>query len=121
MNRSDMDERAVQRATLSLLAGLGLQAFHVPNSGSLAGDKMARIKQGARRKADGVRAGVPDLVVIDRDGRVGFLEIKEPGEEKIDPEQVWWRDELRRRGVPWALVNTPDGSLAALREWGWRS
>ena len=113
-------ERAVQRAIMDTLARLGYQAFHVPNGVRLPGDKLARLKQAAARKKDGVRPGVPDLVIVDRASRVGFVEVKETGEVNLDPDQVWWRDELLRRGIPWALVNEPDGIISVLREWGWR-
>lgn len=120
-------ERKVQRANLDLLARLGYQVAHVPNGVPLGGDKLARAKQMARLKADGLRPGFPDLVVFDKPRfgidmmpRVGVIECKEEGEDKLDPDQEWWRDELQRCGHYWALVNTPEGSLAALREWGWR-
>jgi len=121
-----LSEREVQRAVLGTLAQLGFQAFHVPNEVRLSGDKLARLKQAARRKADGVRAGVPDLVLIHH-GRVlaanvssvGFVEVKETGEVNPDPDQEWWRDELGRRGIPWALVNDPAQIIDVLKEWRW--
>ena len=68
-----------------------------------------------------MRPGFPDLLVIDRRSpRIGVIEMKREGREELDPDQIWWRDELQRLGVPWALVNTPDGSAAVLRMWGWR-
>lgn len=121
-----LTEREVQRAILDTLARLGFQAFHVPNEVRLPGDRLARLKQAARRKADGVRAGVPDLVVIHHGkvltfntSPVGFIEVKETGEVSPDPDQIWWRDELRRRGIPWALVNDPAQIIDVLKEWGW--
>lgn len=114
-------ERAVQRANVQLLAYAGCHAVHVPNGSHFAGDQFARAKQSAALIADGVRPGFPDLLVIDqRAPRVGTIEVKREGVSKLDPDQEWWRDELARLGIPWALVNTPDGSTAVLRQWGWR-
>jgi hypothetical protein len=114
-------ERPIQRANIHLLTMMGCYAVHVPNGTHLAGDDLARAKQTAALKADGVRPGFPDLIVIDqRVIRTGFMEVKREGRLTLDPDQEWWRDELQRLGFPWALVNTPDGGAVALRQWGWR-
>ncbi len=121
MKRPKLAERPIQRANIQLLAMMGCYVVHVPNGAHLAGDAEARAKQIAALKADGVRPGFPDLTVIDqRVVRVGFIEVKREGRTDLDPDQVWWRDELQRLGLPWALVNTPDGGADALRAWGWR-
>lgn len=119
-------EREVQRAVLDTLARLGFQAAHVPNEVRLSGDRLARLKQAARRKKDGMRPGFPDLVLMHH-GRVlaanvspmGLVEVKESFEVNLDPDQEWWRDETRRRGIPWALVNDPAQIIDVLREWRW--
>lgn len=118
---SKLAERPIQRANIQLLAMQGCYAVHTPNGSHLAGDAIARAKQTTALKADGVRPGFPDLTVIDqRVPRVGFIEVKREGRSDLDPDQIWWRNELRRLGLPWALVNTPDGGSAVLRAWGWR-
>lgn len=121
---ASLSERAIQRANMQLIIALGFQAAHVPNGMNLSGDRIARAKQMAVLKKDGLRPGFPDLVVIGAfnspgQGTAGFIEVKEEGETKLDPDQLWWAKEIMRRGLPWALVNTPDGAKAALREWGW--
>lgn len=114
-------ERPIQRANVHLLTMMGCHVVHTPNGSHLAGDELARAKQTAALKADGVRPGFPDLTVIDQRAlRVGFMEVKREGKSTLDPDQIWWRDELRRLGFPWALINTPDGGALALRTWGWR-
>ncbi len=121
MKQPRLAERAVQRATIELLARLRCHAAHVPNGSHLAGDAIARAKQTAALKKDGVRPGFPDLIVLDQTTpRAGAIEVKREGRTDLEPDQVWWRDELARIGFPWALVNTPDGAAAVLREWGWR-
>lgn len=114
-------ERAVQRATVQLLGAQRCWAVHVPNGAHLAGDELARIKQVAALKKDGKSPGFPDLIVIDqRAPRVGFIECKREGVSTLDPDQVVWRDDILAAGLPWALVNDPQGGMAALRAWGWR-
>lgn len=121
MKPPSLAERPIQRATIELLARLRCHAIHVPNGSHLAGDAVARAKQSRALAADGVRRGFPDLLVIDQTTpRVGFIELKREGRSKVDPAQLGWRSEFERIGLPWALVNTPDGAAAALREWGWR-
>jgi len=67
-------EQAIQRAAvqyLRIMENLGeLTFFHVPNGGRRSRAE-ARIFKGL-----GVRAGVPDLVVLFPGGRCAFIEIK---------------------------------------------
>lgn len=121
MTRARLLERPVQRALITSFGYLRCYAVHTPNGSHLAGDAIARAKQIAALKKDGVSPGFPDLTILDQlKLRVGFVEVKREGVEKLDPAQVWWRNELLRLGYPWALANTPDGAGAILREWGWR-
>lgn len=113
-------ERPIQRANVHLLSMMGYLVIHTPNGSHLAGNAIARAKQTHALKADGVRPGFPDLTVIGRAPQIGFIEVKREGRTTLDPDQVWWRDELLRLGFPWALVNTPDGGAQVLRDWGWR-
>jgi hypothetical protein len=121
MKRPLLAERPIQRANIDLLTMMRCHVVHTPNGSHLAGDKIARAKQAAALKADGLRPGFPDLTIIDQIVvRVGFIEVKREGRYDLDPDQEWWRDELLRLGLPWALVNTPEGGAEALRTWGWR-
>lgn len=121
MKSNRLLERPVQRAAIRTFAMLGCYAVHVPNGSHLAGDKVARAKQIAALKADGMSPGFPDLIVIDqRSPRIGVVECKREGVDELDPDQVVWRDECARIGVPWALLNTIEGPIEILRAWGWR-
>lgn len=121
MKRPRLTERPIQRATIELLAHLRCHAAHVPNGSHLAGDAIARAKQIAALKKDGLRPGFPDLIIVDQTApRIGFMELKRERRTTIDPDQEWWRAELVRLGHPWALINTPDGAVTALQQWGWR-
>lgn len=122
-----LSEREVQRGAIRLLAMSGVYAVHVPNGVQLPGDELERVKRVAALKADGVSPGFPDLVLIDNRAvrppalsRMGLIEVKREGKRTPDPDQVWWRDELQRLGIPWALIDTPEGALDAIKTWGWR-
>lgn len=120
--KADMlGERPVQRALIGHFAALGCYAVHTPNGSQLAGDAKARAMQMAALKRDGVSPGFPDLTVIDqRAPRIGLVEVKREGKTELDPDQVFWRDECARIGIPWALANDPAGAPAVLKAWGWR-
>jgi hypothetical protein len=114
-------ERPVQRALIGGFGALGCYAVHTPNGSQLAGDARARAMQMAALKKDGVSPGFPDLTVIDqRAPRIGLVEVKREGKTELDPDQVFWRDECARIGIPWALANDPAGAPAVLKAWGWR-
>ncbi|OJU15627.1 MAG: hypothetical protein BGN95_05810 [Sphingomonas sp. 66-10] len=114
-------ERPIQRAAIRMFAMHRCFAVHVPNGSHLAGNAMARIKQVAALKKDGMSPGFPDLIIIDQLApRVGVVECKREGLARLDPDQVTWRDDLEAIGIPWGLVNSLDCPIRILREWGWR-
>ena len=82
---------------------------------------MARIKQVAALKKDGMSPGFPDLIIIDQLApRVGLAECKREGLARLEPDQVTWRDDLEGIGIPWGLINSLECPIRILREWGWR-
>lgn len=120
--RQTLTERPVQRGAIRLLATAGFEAVHVPNGSHLAGNAIARAKQMAALKADGLRIGFPDLLVLGKsEGQIGFLECKREKGGVMSTEQLGWRDRLQGLGWPWHLVCVPEDALVALRVWGWRS
>lgn len=115
-----MIERTVQRGAIRLLAMRGIEAVHVPNGSHLAGDKLARIKQMAALRKDGLRPGFPDLILFGKlPSLVGFLEVKREVGNDLSDVQEDWRDILTQRAFPWAMIRQPEEALAAVREWGW--
>ncbi|AJR24548.1 VRR-NUC domain-containing protein [Sphingobium fuliginis] len=116
-----MAERPVQRGAIRLLAMHGVEAVHVPNGTHLAGDKLARIKQMAALRKDGLRPGFPDLILFNRKVQlqVGFLEVKREIGNDLSEDQEDWRDDLIAWGFPWAMIRLPEEAVAAIREWGW--
>lgn len=122
--RHRLDEDALQRAVVQwlTLAKPRCLWFHVPNGG--ARDAIT----GARLKAMGVRAGVPDLVFIWKGG-AGFIELKRPEdrcllaelsrpEGRLSASQRAFRDECAGLGVPYVVAMSLDEVVRALKEWG---
>jgi CheY-like chemotaxis protein len=109
-------ERIVHRQIVSALRQLGYIVAHVPNGSALPGNELARWKQSAVLTADGMMAGFPDLMIIDRQGRMGLIEVKREGGALRD-DQVRIIGLLRRWNVPVATVCTLDDALAAVAGW----
>lgn len=112
-------EHAEQCAVMRWAAGmeavrpeLGL-LFAVPNGG---GRSKA---EGGRLKAEGVKPGVPDLMLpVARQGYHGlFIEMKRAGGGRLSPEQREWRARLEAEGYRWVMCEGMDAGIAALREY----
>lgn len=122
--RHRLDEDALQRAVVQwlTLAKPRCLWFHVPNGG--ARDAIT----GAKLKAMGVKAGVPDLVFIWKGG-AGFVELKRPEdrcllselsrpEGRLSPSQRAFKDECDGLGVPYVVATSVDEAIATVRSWG---
>lgn len=106
-------EQALQMAVAQLLhVALPESAFftHVPNGG-------ARTKaEGGILKAMGVKAGVPDLLIV-HNGRAFFIELKaERG--KLSPSQLEIHFQITRCNAPVAVCKSIDEVLPQLAAWG---
>lgn len=107
-----------------MLATFGFASAHVPNGAQLAGDRLARIRQVAALRADGLMPGFPDLVVFGREygisfGRVGFMEVKRAQGGVVSAEQTACHQWMQARGCPLAVVRSGEEAIAALYDWGW--
>ena len=72
--------------------------------------------EGAKRKARGVRAGVPDILICY--GRVlHTIELK-ARTGSLSPAQIAMRSELIGAGAYWSLCRSTDDVLKVLRDWG---
>ncbi len=95
-------EDGIQKACIDLLAIAERQGrltyLHVPNGARLTNAK----RQGGRMKALGVRAGVPDLIIVWPNGRTVWIELKAP-KGVLSPSQKEWRDRLQALGHEWHL------------------
>lgn len=115
-----MKERPVQRGAIRLLAMHRIQVVAVPNGAHLAGDKLARIKQMAALRKDGLRPGFPDLILFgQRPLQIGFMEVKREIGNDLSEDQEDWRDDLIAWGFPWAMIRQPEEALDVVRGWGW--
>lgn len=72
--------------------------------------------RGARLKRAGLKAGVPDLLVIARDGQAHWIELK--AYTDLSQPQRGMRDTLIRAGCCWALARSVEGVERALISWG---
>ncbi len=104
-------EDDIQRAVvqyLDRLEALGrLAYFHVPNGGRRSKAE-AQILKGL-----GVRAGVPDLVIVLPGGTVCWLELKAPdGEASVA--QAEWFDRLAALGHRWEIAFGLDQAIAVI-------
>ncbi|HIT69647.1 MAG TPA: VRR-NUC domain-containing protein [Candidatus Aphodomonas merdavium] len=92
--RALMQWAAMQRGKRPELALL----YHIPNEGKRSA------AQGARMRAEGLRAGVPDLCLPVARGKCHglYIEMKRIG-GKATPEQLGWLDALRAQGYAVAI------------------
>ena len=84
--------------------------FHIPNGGS------RNKAEAGRFKAEGVKAGVPDLFLpVARGGCHGlFIEMKRLDGGRVRPEQKAWMDKLREQGFDAVVCRGWEGASEAL-------
>lgn len=85
--------------------------IHIPNGGS------RNAIEGAKFKKMGVRAGVPDYLVMKDFKPVGWLEFKW-GKNDLTPKQREFRNGCLAGGVRWAEIRSMDEFKTTLKEWG---
>jgi hypothetical protein len=112
-----MSEERLQMAVARVLDAAGLCWCHVPNGGQ----RNAIV--GAKLKAQGVKRGVPDVLVFDEicstklQGWNGLaIELKNGKAGRVSPEQAAWHDRLRKNGWRVDVCRSLDEVLAVLRE-----
>lgn len=89
--------------------------FAVPNGG------WRNPKEAARLKAEGVKAGVPDICIVSQDGWVAFVEVKRPRNSSLSDPQKEWRDFCTQNFIPWGIAKSLDDVLDLLKAWGIKS
>lgn len=85
--------------------------IHIPNGGS------RNPIEGAKFKRMGVRAGVPDYLVMKDFQPVGWLEFKY-GRNTLTEAQKVFRNGCLAGGVKWAEIRSVDEFIHTLKEWG---
>lgn len=107
------DESIIQSQIVSALSLAGVYVFMVPNG------EMGKISQAAagRARAMGLRAGISDLVLLDRQGRAYFMEVKtEDG--RLSKNQLQFNKLCADRGWPYAVVRSVDEAMQFAKDWG---
>lgn len=93
-----MKESAFQTNVVRMLKGQGFFVFAVPNGGS------RHYKEAAHLKAQGVMAGVADLIICLPKGNVHFVELKNlNGTGRQSPAQKDFQEQVERLGNPYHL------------------
>jgi len=111
--RRGAPEERLQMAVVKFLAVAldgNSEFFAVPNGGKRG------FREAQRFKAAGVKAGVPDLIVIN-DGRAIGIELK-AGKTPLSEAQVRYHEMLRRARVPVTVCRSIEDVEAALRAAG---
>lgn len=106
------DESVIQAQIVSALSLMGIFVFMVPND---AAGKITPAKAG-RLKAMGLRAGISDLVLVGKDGRAHFLEVKtEKG--KLSESQKRFCDYCQSMGWHYAIARSVDHAMLSAKTW----
>lgn len=114
---SEHDEQAavVQWADWTRWEGepIGLDLFAIPNGG----DRHPAVA--AKLKAEGVRPGVPDLMLaIPLGGWHGlYVEMKDRNGGRASPAQLTWKSRLERRGYKVGICHGADEAIAEIRRY----
>lgn len=106
------DESLIQAQIVSALSLAGVWLFMVPNG------ELGKISQAAagRAKACGLRAGISDLVLMSKDGRAHFLEVKtESG--RLSESQERFRDLCLKKSWPYAVVRSVEEAVDICKVW----
>ena len=106
------EESKIQAAIVSALSLLGIFLFAVGNdfAGATSAAKAGRLK------AMGLRPGVSDLVIIGRDGKGYFLEIK-TATGVLSSSQKNFRDLCSLRAWPYAIARSVDEAIDQCKKW----
>jgi len=96
---------------LAIAARPEIYYFAIPNQSN------RHINNAGKMKAEGVRAGSPDLCFMLPQGRVGWLEMKAPDGSLSDAQKAF-RDRALELGHHWAMARSIDEALVPLTQWG---
>ena len=97
---------------LDLTARPNVYYFAIPNAGKRTP------YAGAQMRAEGLRAGVADLIFMLPDGRCCWLELKRSPRQKQSIEQNYFEEICKLLDHPYAVAHTFDEAVEILRRWG---
>lgn len=113
--RRSRPEELLQQSVAKYLNVLACQGhllwFHVPNGGK------RHILEAVKMKRMGVKAGVPDLVVIPKNGPVCFIELKAEDGDTTELQEFWIKS-LPDYGCPVSVCRSLDEVRQFLFELG---
>lgn len=104
-------EEQLQKAVvqfLSLVSRGRFRYFAVPNGGHLS------VSLGGRRKAQGAKAGAPDILIETRGGKVLEIELK-TDKGRLSKTQRAWQKESFELGVPYFVCRSVEDVQSVLR------
>lgn len=114
-----ISEEDEQRAVARLLDDLGLDWFHPPNGGGRWRG------EGGKLKAQGVKKGVPDIVILNHPPSAEYrhhagvvIELKRVSGGVVSPDQKRWLEIFRRQGFFSSVCKGQDEVIATLRMLG---
>jgi len=85
--------------------------YHPANGG------FRNVREAAKLKAMGVKAGVADLAVVLPDLRAAFIELK-TATGRVNANQAEFQSTCDRLGIPYAVCRSVDDVAATLKGWG---
>lgn len=103
------DEDILQAQVFEYLELRGIYAFHPKNSGKKS------IQSAVRDKKLGVKAGVPDVVII-QGGRHYYIELKTPNGALSDSQKKF-KEMCEYQLIPWAICRSLDDVIRTLKYW----
>lgn len=87
--------------------------YHIPNEGKRS------VRTGARLKAEGLRAGVPDICLpVPRNGHHGlYIELKRRRNSRVTQEQMQWIGDLAAQGYVAAVCRGCDEAISLIQSY----
>ncbi|MPM78797.1 hypothetical protein SDC9_125811 [bioreactor metagenome] len=87
--------------------------YHIPNGGS------RKKAEAGRFKAEGVKAGIPDIFLpVPRDQYHGlYIELKRTKGGRISPEQVMWMEALTKQGYCCAVCKGHEAAIKVILDY----
>jgi len=104
------EEDTLQIQVFEYLNIMSIFAFHPKNSGKKS------IQSAVRDKKLGVKAGVPDIVIIGFDGVTRYIELK-TNKGSLNENQKDFKAFCLLNNIPYSLCRSLDDVIIVLKEW----
>ena len=107
-----MSEDAIQMEVVRRLREAGVAFFHVAN------ERRTSPRQGAKLKAMGVSAGVPDLIILDPERELTFVLELKADRGRLSEAQQGWLEVMSDTGWRTAVTYGLTEAVDQLTDWG---